>query len=69
MISKRGVTFSDFLRGLLLDHDSLPQESVRQGRNSRPSHVTAPNPFPNNGKDVPTYLLVTVTSCIGPDKF
>ena len=37
MISKRGTSFGDFLRGLFVEVE--PPEAVRQGRQSRPTSL------------------------------
>ena len=59
MISKRGTTFSDFLRGLLVD-DSVPEASnIRQGRQLRPA---TSNPHPNGNQD-PQPHLTFLNSC------
>ena len=61
MISKRGTTFSDFLRGLLVD-DSVPEASnIRQGRQLRPA---TSNPHPNGNQDqtspyLPKFMIYT----------
>merc|ERR1712226_1206164 len=38
MISKRGTSFGDFLRGLFVEVDTIP-EAVREGRQSRPTSL------------------------------
>ena len=61
LISKRGTSFGDFLRGLFVEVE--PPEAVRQGRQSRPTSLPPGKKEKHeNISDPPPLLPTTSTS-------